>query len=555
MFNKKRKKNSVSLIAFFLMLAFPIVAQQNKIDSLRAVIKTAVADTNKVITLNALTKQLMAANQADNAKLCANEAAKLSQLIINGSSEAPIIKTAKRLYSNAITNLGILEFNVSNYDKALEWYHTALKVREEIADKNGIAVSYNNIANVFSVRGNYPEALKNQHLVLKLREEIKAEHPADKVNKRGLAASYVNIGSVYWNQGNYPEAQKMYLSGLKLFEELADLQNTASCYDGLGIVYYAQGNYQEALKNQLKALEIKKENDDKFGISSSYLNIGGIYEAQGNYKEALHNYELSLKIREEIGDQQGIATAFSNIGVIYSRLGNFDSAISNLKLSVKILEEIADQQGIACASNNIGDAYVKRVPLQQSDLNQAISYFNKGLELSKLVGSKEDIKTSFWGLSEAYEKKASLNRGNPENWKMAHAFYRQYIVYRDSLLNEENTRKTVQAQMNYEFDKKEATAREEQAKKDTLAFEEKRKQKVIIICVSIGLLLVVVFAIYVFRSLKVTNARKHIIQQQKEIVEEKQKEVLDSIHYARRIQRSILPTEVYITKTLQRLKK
>ncbi len=43
------------------------------------------------------------------------------------------------------------------------------------------------------------------------------------------------------------------------------------------------------------------------------------------------------------------------------------------------------------------------------------------------------------------------------------------------------------------------------------------------------------------------------INRQKHLVEEKQQEVLDSIHYAKRIQTALLPPEKYIDKTLKRL--
>ena len=37
------------------------------------------------------------------------------------------------------------------------------------------------------------------------------------------------------------------------------------------------------------------------------------------------------------------------------------------------------------------------------------------------------------------------------------------------------------------------------------------------------------------------------------IIEEKQKEILDSIHYAKRIQFALLPSVIYIQKSLKRL--
>ena len=41
-----------------------------------------------------------------------------------------------------------------------------------------------------------------------------------------------------------------------------------------------------------------------------------------------------------------------------------------------------------------------------------------------------------------------------------------------------------------------------------------------------------------------------IIEEQKLLVDEKNKDILDSIHYAQRIQNSLLPTEKYIKRHL-----
>ena len=43
------------------------------------------------------------------------------------------------------------------------------------------------------------------------------------------------------------------------------------------------------------------------------------------------------------------------------------------------------------------------------------------------------------------------------------------------------------------------------------------------------------------------------LEHQKYIVEEKQKEILDSIHYAKRIQTALITSERYISKTLIKL--
>jgi hypothetical protein len=76
-------------------------------------------------------------------------------------------------------------------------------------------------------------------------------------------------------------------------------------------------------------------------------------------------------------------------------------------------------------------------------------------------------------------------------------------------------------------------------------------------------------SVVIFRSLKITQRQKKVIEkvkdeialknkiveEQKLQVEEHQKEIIDSITYARRIQQSQLPTEQYIDRTLKRLNK
>ena len=57
------------------------------------------------------------------------------------------------------------------------------------------------------------------------------------------------------------------------------------------------------------------------------------------------------------------------------------------------------------------------------------------------------------------------------------------------------------------------------------------------------------------RANKALAEKNAEINLQKEIIEEKQKEVMDSIRYAKRIQQSLLPTEKYIARNLTDLNK
>jgi alpha-D-ribose 1-methylphosphonate 5-triphosphate synthase subunit PhnL len=74
--------------------------------------------------------------------------------------------------------------------------------------------------------------------------------------------------------------------------------------------------------------------------------------------------------------------------------------------------------------------------------------------------------------------------------------------------------------------------------------------------------LVIAFSGFVFNRFRVTQKQKVIIEKQKVLVdeayaqlEEKNKEVMDSIHYAKRIQTALMPNEKFIDRTLNKLNK
>ncbi len=108
--------------------------------------------------------------------------------------------------------------------------------------------------------------------------------------------------------------------------------------------------------------------------------------------------------------------------------------------------------------------------------------------------------------------------------------------------------------MNYEYEKKQAIEKAvhqtELKQQKAIADEKSRKQQIITWSIVFSLLLVTLFTIFVYRSLKTTRKQKVIIEEQKHLVEEKHKEITDSINYAERIQRSLLASKELLNENL-----
>ncbi len=492
-------------LAFLIFNSYCIAQSSNRqIDSLVTLLKTDKEDTNKVKHLIKLCQYRAMIGDYDKGLVYGKQALALATAISRG-----------------------VEKSVTN-----PIYKTALK---------GISQSYNNIGNIYFDQGNYPESLKSHFEALKIRKEI--------LDKSGMASSYNNIGNTYINMGNYLEALRMQLASLKIKEEIGDRYGTAGSYNNLGAIYMSQGNYSEALKNHVASLKIMKELNDNQGVSNSYNNIGAIYKSQRNYPEALKNHFASLEIAKQMGDKNGIASSCANIGAIYTEQGNYPEALKNYLASLKVFEEVGDSYGFAGCFINLGKLYTK---LHKT--KEAQSYLTKGLQLSKEIGGKGWIKDGYAHLT--------LLDSVMGNYKAAFEHHKLYILYRDSLNNEESQKQSLQASMQYEFDKKEIAAKAEQEKKDAIVAEEKQKQKIVIGLVSCVLALVVLFSFFLYKRFRITNKQKLIIEQQKTMVDkayealhEKNKEVMDSINYASRIQRALLTTEKQIAKSMNRLTK
>jgi len=458
--------------------------------------------------------------------------------------------------------IGPIHYAQGRYDEALEAFQKALTIRERIGDQQGIATCYNNIGIIHAAQGRYAEALESHQKALTTRERIG--------DQQGIASSYNNIGLIHYAQGRYAEALESYQKALTIQERIGDLQGIAICYNNIGTIHDAQGRYAEALEAFQKALTIRERISDQQGIADCYNNIGIIHKTQGRYAEALEAFQKALTIRERISDQQGIAMSYNNIGTIHDAQGRYAEALESYQKALTILERIGNQDRVALSYDNIGTLY-----LAQGLYPIARSYFQKALAIAQSLGLQDYLDDIYLHLSQTDSALAAS--GQNHLWKSAYLHHRLYAAYKDSVLNEASIRKQAQLESQYEYEKKTALLKAEQEKERALATAQLRQREtqrnLSLLALGIALIGLVTFAILYRKirqqrdliqkqsdeiqqknfaleqynaELKSTNQAleesNRIIQHQAETLLEKNQEILDSIRYAERIQRAILPS-------------
>jgi hypothetical protein len=109
-------------------------------------------------------------------------------------------------------------------------------------------------------------------------------------------------------------------------------------------------------------------------------------------------------------------------------------------------------------------------------------------------------------------------------------------------------------QTKYETEKKEqqiSLLNLEKEKQAEVTAAETKKQRLVIYSISGGLMFMLLLALVIFKALQNNKKKNKIITLQKLIVEEKNRDITDSITYAKRIQQAILPSEKTINESLK----
>ncbi len=476
------------MVLFFSLLFFhfSLVAQQHGIDSLRMVLKSQKNnDTGKVNTLNAISFSLKDSSKYDSALIYSTQAQVIAEKL-----------GYKKGVANALRNAAIVyDEGQSNYTKALEYYKQSFMMYQEIGDKKDVARNIGDMGSVYWTLGNYPIALEYHLKALSIDQEIGY--------KLGIASDYTNISNTYGDQGNNDKGLEYAFKALAIFQDIKDKDGIATIYCNIGTIYDVMHDYTKAIEYSFKALPIYRDMRSKDGVAIILGNIGNVYDEMATVLKSKHPAAWSDSL--------------------------YKKALEYGIKALAIEHQIGDKRLIAYSYNYLASAY-----LHEKNYSMPKKYYDSAYTLAKKMGDKEIIR-------DTYQGRAALD-STMNNLPAELNDYKKYIVYRDSLINEANTKKSVQAEMNYEFQQKQATQKAEQDKRDAMAEQERKKQAVIRNSLLAGFTLVLALVFFILRGFRQKRKAYVIISQQKEEVDKSRKKIMDSIKYAQKIQYSILPS-------------
>lgn len=400
-------------------------------------------------------------------------------LIDGGSLNEAEKKSICRTLAQCFNNSGFLQDMHGNVDDALIRYQESVELYDFLGRKSGKAIALNNIGYIHQNRSEIELALDYYTSALKIHEQL---------GENGLMANSMNnIGYVYGELGERETAIDYYEESVKLFYEAGDSTGAATPLNNIAQIYIHSAQYEKALEGLLYSLSHTDENNTR-DRASSYNNIGLVYRHLGKYDTSMHYFNTALAWHEANGNLEGLQVSLRNLAFIYK---------------------------------------------EEGEIVKAHDFAEQSLEIAQKLGYPSKIQFAAKILSDfAYEE------GDTEN---AYKFLQLHNQMKDSAESLDNKKAILRQQYKFEYDKKEALIEADNKRIQEVADANDKRNFWIIAATVSGALALAIIVVLVLRTLRVTRKQKAEVQLQKEIVEEKNQEITDSITYAKRIQGAILP--------------
>lgn len=245
--------------------------------------------------------------------------------------------------ASSYNSIGIVYNNQGNYSRALKYYFESLKIKKELGDKQGVSSSLIKIANIYAQQGeqalhrrdnvsagnNYDKAIDYYNQAHKIKDEIR--------DTAGIAAILTNIGNIYIAWGHYDRATESHTMALQINEEIGNKNGIAICLSNIGNIYEKLGHlsiddslrqvcYSKALEYYFKSLPVDEEIGNIQGIISSLANIGAIYMDIGQFDNAEDYLLRALAYSDSIEALNLQRGCNRNLSELYTKKGQYKKA-------------------------------------------------------------------------------------------------------------------------------------------------------------------------------------------------------------------------------------
>jgi serine phosphatase RsbU (regulator of sigma subunit) len=341
------------------------------------------------------------------------------------------------------------------------------------------------------------------------------------------------------NFDNRPgDAVTMYTKGLKIAEALNNKQLILQGNLNVGASMMSLSVDDKVGRYLLKAKDIAAELKDSTMLANTAYYLSSFYEERKETAEAMKYTRLAITVFRNRKDHPFYGTLSVLMANYLVETTKLDSALFFANLGLE--KNITDQNKTGILEARTVRAKIFR---KKKDLYAAKREYQQCIPLIQELGYNSAAARVYKGYSEVEYALGNLGK--------AYEDLNTFIAIHDSIYKQESQKEIAKVEALFQNERKEMQIQNLNALRDAELIarnNETRLHNRQQIAMALGLLIALVFSFFVWKSYKrkkkdnlIIKLQRDEMEMQKELVEEKNREITDSITYAKRLQDAILP--------------
>ncbi len=381
-----------------------------------------------------------------------------------------------------------LAFEIRNSDtqRSISLCKDAQQLSSEINYPLGNATALSNEAFCYVQITDYELALEKLVKALQIFEEFK--------NEKGTARVYYNLCLVYYRFSDFNNGLDCITKALSYYQKTNNSVELGRCYFQMGFLYHSLNDDASGIDYLTKSLELNRQANNRAGEAAAIMGLGQAYLSLKDYDKCRAYLMESMAIREQIKDWRGYAAALNAYMTLCIETGKNEEAEEVSLKGIQLATELGDKMGISRFMLDLGKIYLK-----QNNTEEAERKLKEALTIAEKINLRMALAPIHFSLSEIYKLK--------NNFEQALFHYQRFHEVKEEMVNIDAAMKAKSMQF---------VSKVENAQKEA--------------------------EINRLKNVELKNAYDEIAR--------KNKDITDSINYAKRIQQAKLPKREEITATL-----
>jgi signal transduction histidine kinase/Tfp pilus assembly protein PilF len=395
-----------------------------------------------------------------------------------------VSKKHHRSIVSSCYNLGTYFLYARNMDSSLFYNKKALEISKKTGDNLLVMNSYIHLADVYTTENLSDTAI----FYYKKAFELLGKSEKNLLYK---ATILNNIGNTYLSILEYDKALENFIAALEIFNKLNQKDKASVTLNNIGRIYIALRQYEDAIKYFNRAIALNVKNNSLYNLSMNYLNLGIVFGEDQQFDSALFYYQKASDIASKNGFIMLEAKSLYNSGVELINMGEYDNALEVLKKSSEICEKNGVLEGLVYNNMSLAKTYSLL-----GEYYKAIEILKNAIETSKQIGLDETLESLYSDLSKNYQE---IN-----DYKKAFYYHNIADSIADSTLSLKVYNQINELEAKYESEKNKQEIANLKLR-DEINSVKIQRQNYLILSISFGLIVLIIFIFYLLASRKRTK--------------------------------------------------